>query len=137
MKTRTRLIALLCTLVCILSMIVVPSAASSEKECGYTATVTCRTTGCKWLTEKLAETIAETANAAIMLLVYKAQRNPHADIERLCAETDAIAQNAIFLISLLGIEAKCVYEEYEINGETVLIDPIIVIKRDTTENPPT
>lgn len=78
----------------------------------------------------LAEGIAETANATVEALVKAAQKCKNPDIKLLVATTSAVTNAAILAIRLLGYDAQCVYEEYKIGNQTVLIDPIIVIKRD-------
>lgn len=135
MKTRTRLIALLCMLVLLVGVIAVPSAAAprnNTQQSAESVVEMVETEEDHSFAGMMAKLIAEAANNTIFFLVSQAQRDPNADIEELCRRTEAIARNAIFLISLLGYEAECVYEEYIINGQSVLIDPIIVIKREGT-----
>ena len=79
--------------------------------------------------ERLANSIAEAANNLIYQLVENAQNNPNANIDLLVALTNGISQTAINIINALGFDAECVYEPFVINGQTVYIDPIIVIKR--------
>ena len=56
-------------------------------------------------------------------------RNPSADAFASAAQTQRIADCATFAINLLGYDAECEYVEYVINGQAVMIDPLIVIKR--------
>lgn len=77
-----------------------------------------------------AERIAQTANETILNLVERAQSQRHPNIALLVRRTNAISAAAIQVISLLGVEAECVYTTYIIGGVEVDIDPIIIIKRE-------
>lgn len=79
----------------------------------------------------IAESIADSANETIEMLVYQAQRNPFSSIDRLVRNTERISRNAINVIRALGFDAECTYETYVIHGVEVEIDPIIIIKRGT------
>jgi len=79
--------------------------------------------------EVLANRVADTANGIIEDMVVAAQNDPNANIDSLLATTNFISQSAIRIINALGFDATCTYVPYVINGVTVYIDPIIVIKR--------
>lgn len=77
----------------------------------------------------MAQSIAENANNTIEALVADAQQSKRPNIRLLILKTELISRTAISLIRALGYDAVCLYEEYEIHGQLVEIDPIIVIKR--------
>lgn len=77
----------------------------------------------------VVEGIVEVSNARIMALVHRAQRQENPNIDLLVARTNAIAARTIFIADKLGIEVVCEYTPYEIDGQIVYIDPLIVIKR--------
>ena len=77
----------------------------------------------------MAQSIAENANNTIEALVADAQQSRRPNIRLLILKTDLISRTAISLIRTLGYDAVCLYEKYEIHGQLVEIDPIIVIKR--------
>ena len=77
----------------------------------------------------MAQSIAENANNTIEALVADAQQSRRPNIRLLILKTELISRTAISLIRTLGYDAVCLYEKYEIHGQLVEIDPIIVIKR--------
>lgn len=77
----------------------------------------------------IVESLVEVTNARIIELVNREIAATKPNIDRLVAETNALARTTMFVASLLGIEVVCVYTPYEIHGVIVYIDPLIVIKR--------
>lgn len=76
---------------------------------------------------QLAQAIADVANAQIERLVAVFQAMPNPNIQALVTATDAISSAAIAVINALGFDAVCEYVTYEVGGQLVEIDPIIVI----------
>jgi len=77
----------------------------------------------------IVEQLVEATNRQIEALVNQAIKHPNPDINKLVATTNALAQATIQVASLLGITVVCEYVPYVIHGQTVYIDPLIVIKR--------
>jgi hypothetical protein len=121
MKALKKIIIIVLTAIMLVSVLSVPASASSPVK---TAQLTVSAYNIKL---KLAEAIAANANAAIVQLVTIAQNQTNPDIDALIAQTNAISALAILLINALGFDAVCEYVEYEIAGQIVAIDPIIVI----------
>ncbi|HHT54065.1 MAG TPA: hypothetical protein GX011_03915 [Clostridiales bacterium] len=76
---------------------------------------------------QLAQAIADVANAQIERLVAVFQAMPNPNIQALVTATNAISSAAIAVINALGFDAVCEYVTYEVGGQLVEIDPIIVI----------
>jgi hypothetical protein len=76
---------------------------------------------------QLAQAIADVANAQIERLVAVFQAMPNPNIQALVTTTNAISSAAIAVINALGFDAVCEYVTYEVGGQLVEIDPIIVI----------
>lgn len=127
MKALKKIIIIVLTAVMLTSLFALPASAAPSVNAYGAVTVSRGITDVKF---QIAELIADTANATIELLVAIAQRNPNTDIPRLVAQTEAISAAAVSAINALGFDAQCEYVEYVINGQSVMIDPIIVIKRD-------
>ncbi len=121
MKALKKIIIIVLTAIMLVSVLSVPASASSPVK---TAQLTVSAYNIKL---KLAEAIAANANAAIVQLVTIAQSQTNPDIDALIAQTNAISALAILLINALGFDAVCEYVEYEIAGQIVAIDPLIVI----------
>ncbi len=114
--------------VLLLTATVLPAAAKAPANNSPAATATYCVSGEK-ITWLLAQSIGENANKSIEALVAEAQQSRKPNIGLLLLKTELISRTAISLIRALGHDAVCVYEEYEIHGQIVEIDPIIVIKR--------
>ena len=76
---------------------------------------------------QLAQAIADVANAQIERLVAVFQAMPNPNIQALVTATNAISSAAIAVINALGFDAVCEYVTYEVGGQRVEIDPIIVM----------
>lgn len=127
MKSFKKIIIIVLTAVMLTSVFALPASASGYAGANGTISVSYSVPNIKL---QLAELIADVANSAIEILVSIAQKSPNPDISALLSQTEAISAAAISAINALGFEAECEYVEYIINGQSVMIDPIIVIKRD-------
>ena len=77
---------------------------------------------------KVEDMVLKT-NEKILAMVYKEMEAKKPDIDKLVAKTDEMALKTIEKAAKMGYEVVCEYVAYEIHGETVLIDPLIVIKK--------
>ena len=104
-------------LVLVLSLAVfAPSIASA---CGYVDPQTAK--------YNKAVAIVNAANAQIRALVYAAQKTPYDDVAILVVSTNAVAASAKYAVSQLGYKVGCTYTYYQVDGQTVAIDPLYVI----------
>ncbi len=71
--------------------------------------------------------IVNVANVKIRALVMTAQLTPYDDVEWLVDATEAVARSATRQVNKLGLEVKCEYRRYFVDGRWVLIDPLHVI----------
>ncbi|XMB87185.1 hypothetical protein RJG79_05130 [Mycoplasmatota bacterium WC44] len=77
--------------------------------------------------------IAEKANEKILDEIHKAQGkalesdNDEIIIAKLIEKTNEISLEARNKIGVLGIDSECTYVAYEIDGQTVMVDPIRVL----------
>ncbi|MGI6167509.1 MAG: hypothetical protein ACOYIA_05165 [Eubacteriales bacterium] len=124
MKTLKKVIIIVLTAAMLFSALSLPAAAAA----GNTPSVNVvnKLADIKY---QLAQGIAAVANAQIEGLVTLFQAMPNPNIQALVAATNAISAAAIALINALGYDAVCEYVTYEIGGQLVEIDPIIVIDR--------
>lgn len=77
----------------------------------------------------IVKNLVAITNAKIECLVKIAMYQKNPDIDKLVAQTTSLAESTIEVGAALGIEVVCEYIPYVINGQTVYIDPLIVIKR--------
>ena len=78
--------------------------------------------------EEIEKLVAWTNNR-IEVLVARAQATPEDDVEQLIAEVDMLIANVMNKAAAKGISIQCTYTAYEIDGRTVLIDPLKVINK--------
>ena len=113
-------------LVLIVAM-VLPAVASAETvqapQAGVSVTQQCS----KWEAKRL-EQLVKWTNQKILILVRKAQITPWNDVAELIAETDALIANAFAYANSIGAVLGCQYTEYIVDGQSVLIDPIRIIR---------
>jgi len=128
MKKCKKIIVVVIAAIMLVCASVFPAAAKAPAGDSPAAPATYCASGDK-ITWYLAQSIADNANHAIEALVTQAQQCKRPNIRLLILETEIISRTAISLVRTLGYDAVCVYEEYEIGGQIVEIDPIIVIKR--------
>lgn len=105
------------TIIAMLAMPISASAASGEQK----------------VSRKELNTLCimvETANLTIEGLVKTAQYTPYNDVPLLLYAVDRIVAPVFAYGEKIGVEVVCEYTAYEIDGMTVLIDPLRVI------NPP-
>ena len=74
-----------------------------------------------------AVAIVTAANAQIRALVFAAQLTPYNDVCILVASTNAVAASAKYAVAQLGYQVGCTYTYYQVDGQTVAIDPLYVI----------
>ncbi len=82
--------------------------------------------------EKMLEIVekrVELTNQQILRFVYREMEAKNVNIDRLVEKTDFFASQTMEWAAKMGYEVICEYTAYEIQGEIVLIDPLIVIKR--------
>ncbi len=75
---------------------------------------------------KMEKEVAK-ANMKIERLVAYAQKTTRDDVEWLLAEVDEIVAGVRKQAAKCGVEIRCEYTAYEIDGRIVLIDPLFVI----------
>jgi hypothetical protein len=71
--------------------------------------------------------MVEAANFAIEGLVKVAQLTPYNDVALLLIAVDRIVEPVFAYGEKIGVEVVCEYTAYEIDGQTVMIDPLRVI----------
>ena len=130
MKFKKKLISLILVIVTILSVSSI--AVSAQEPTGYVATYAtndCANDFTYKVRLAIVEKLVEATNNQIMELVNEAMEQTNPDLDKLVETTNAIAHATIQVAALLGIEVACEYVPYVINGQTVYIDPLFVIKR--------
>ena len=106
-----KIVALVLALVMCLSVVAIASAEQDDEGPAY----------------RQAVKIVNTANAQILALVRIAQSTPYDDTVWLVAATTAISVSAKLQVASLGLKADCTYTAYEVDGKTVMIDPLYVV----------
>jgi ferritin-like metal-binding protein YciE len=76
---------------------------------------------------KKLEKMVDKANNEIARAVAKAQRTPENDVAELLAKIDQIVAEVGAYAASIGYGLTCDYETYEIDGQSVLIDPLRII----------
>ncbi len=71
--------------------------------------------------------MVESANAEIESLVKYAQATPKDDVKWLLNKVDKIIDRVMKYAESIGAEVDCEYVEYYIDGQYVLIDPLMVV----------
>ncbi len=106
---------------------VLPAVASAEvvqkPQSGVTQTMQCS----KQETKRLEQMVKKT-NQKILQLVKKAQMTPWNDVAELIAETNALIADVFAYADSIGAVLACEYTEYIVDGQSVLIDPIRIIR---------
>lgn len=74
-----------------------------------------------------AEKIVAQANRKIDLWVAHAQHTAKNDVPQLLVKIDRLVEQTRRQVNQLGFDLQCEYVAYEIDGQTVLIDPLRVI----------
>lgn len=77
----------------------------------------------------VAEKLVVNANEKILSMVEKAMKSKNPDLDKLVRDTNAIAFRTIEAAAKFGVIVVCEYQAFEINGQTVLIDPLKIISR--------
>ncbi len=119
MKAFKKIIIIVLTAVMLVSTFSLPAAASAPAG----GALSYQAINIKY---QIALGVAETANAQIEALVEAAQGQSNPNIPLLVFQTNLISAVAITVIRALGFNAECEYVTYEIGGQLVDIDPIIV-----------
>ena len=85
-----------------------------------------------WFIQKVQamklQLMVDQANRQIDLLVRKAQRTPYNDVPQLLWQVDLIVKNTFAYADSIGAVLECEYVEYWIDGQSVLIDPIRIVR---------
>ncbi len=76
---------------------------------------------------KKLEKLVDKANRDIEHAVKKAQATPEDDVQELLAKVDEIAAAVFAYAESIGAKVECIYVEYYIDGQYVLIDPLRII----------
>lgn len=71
--------------------------------------------------------IVEKANEKVADLVEHAQETAKDDVEKLIEKTTDVIDKAKEKVAALGFEVECTFTEYEVDGQTIKIDPLYVI----------
>jgi conjugal transfer/entry exclusion protein len=127
-----KLFSLMLVVVTVLSVSSFAVSAQETTDYGYVATTATNTSVNDFsykIRLAIVEKLVEATNNQIEQLVNQAQNQQNPDIDKLVATTSALSQATIQVAALLGIDVVCEYVPYVINGQTVYIDPLIVIKR--------
>lgn len=74
------------------------------------------------------ELMTAAANAQILWLVYYAQLTPYDDVQWLLAAVENTVRPVFAYADAIGAVVVCEYTPYVVDGQTVLIDPIRVVK---------
>lgn len=77
--------------------------------------------------QKVLKTMVHTTNQAIKKMVKAAQKTPYDDVPLLLAAVDLAVAPVFAYADMIGAEVVCEYDYYEIDGQTVAIDPLKVI----------
>ena len=74
-----------------------------------------------------AEKLVRDCNKSVERMIRAAQLTPYDDVAALIISTDFLIQITTAAVNALGFEVECTYEEYIVDGHTVMIDPLRVI----------
>lgn len=133
-------IALMMTLVLALALIV-PSAALADENGSYAYNTGVHVFGSALQMELEVHwtagvnsaqyarlvTMVNAANARIELLVKYCQLTPWNDVNWLMYRVNSIVSEVMQYAERIGATVECIYTEYYIDGEYVLIDPLRVV----------
>ena len=72
--------------------------------------------------------MVDKANEKILKAVQKAQATPYDDVDELLATVEAIVAGVMDYANSIGGVVVCEYTTYYIDGQSVLIDPLRVIR---------
>lgn len=120
---KRKVISVLISVVIVVSLFSGLCSASAVDVNSTTGTQTCAA-GTE--TAKLYIMVA-IANATIESLVKIAQLTPYDDVAWLLSMVDAIVNPIFAYAASIGATVACEYVEYQIDGQSVLIDPIRVV----------
>lgn len=123
-----KLIALMLVLITVVSVSSIAVSAETTNRCVAVSSESSNDFTYK-IRLAIVEQLVEATNNQITALVNKAMKQKNPDINKLVATTNALSQATIQVAAFLGITVVCEYVPYVINGQTVYIDPLIVIKR--------
>lgn len=77
---------------------------------------------------QVLEFMVYAANAKIEMYVMHAQMTPCNDVDRLLRQVDRTVAPVFAYADMIGATVVCEYVEYTVDGQTVLIDPIRVVR---------
>ena len=74
-----------------------------------------------------AEKFVADANAQIEDFVARAQRTPKEDVGLLLEQIDRVVDRTVRQVTRLGFTVACEYTTCEVDGQAVLVDPLMVV----------
>lgn len=123
-----RWIAALLSVLLVLSLLPGVASAKGHDEKGPAFKVSARAQAKASKQQKTLERMVAQANKRIEQLVKKAQKTPYDDVDRLLRDVNRIVDEVFAYAAAIGAQLECVYVEYYIDGQYVLIDPIRIVR---------
>ncbi|MEA4869778.1 hypothetical protein SDC9_136771 [bioreactor metagenome] len=117
-------------LICVLLLVtIIPGVANAEGNYGASyATVSGHSERYTDAQFQVLERMVKQANRQIERAVKVAQLTPWNDVPRLMATVDTIVSGVMAYANSIGAIVVCEYTTYYIDGQTVLIDPLRIIR---------
>ena len=121
---------LMSVLICVLLLVmIIPGVANAEGNYGAPrATVSGLHTRYTDVQFKVLERMVDQANKQIAREVKIAQRTPWNDVPQLLASVDTIVAGVKAYANSIGAVVVCEYTSYYIDGQTVMVDPLRIIR---------
>ena len=121
---------LMSVLICVLLLVmIIPGVANAEGNYGAPrATVSGLHTRYTGAQLKVLERMVATANRQIELAVKFAQLTPWNDVAWLQSTVNAIVAPVFAYAKSIGAIVVCEYTSYYIDGQTVMVDPLRIIR---------
>lgn len=125
---KKRLISLLLCLVLVFAVLPVSGMAYSGNS-WHPTTAYCTSTIVKNAQSAALDAMVSAANLRIEMLVKIAQCTPYDDTAWLLRQVDLTVAPVFAYAARIGATVVCEYVAYVVDGQTLLIDPIRVVKR--------
>lgn len=121
---------LMSVLICVLLLVmIIPGVANAEGNYGsQRVTVSGLYTRYTDAQFKVLERMVDQANKQIVRAVKIAQLTPWNDVPQLLATVDTIVAGVRAYANSIGAVVVCEYTSYYIDGQTVLVDPLRIIR---------
>ena len=121
---------ILVLVVCVMVVFSALSVSASACWCGQSgsASVVMVSSGYSQARMAVLEGMADAANLRIEWLVRCAQATPYDDTAWLQSQVAATVAPVFAYAARIGATVICEYTAYEVDGQTVMVDPIRVIK---------